>query len=307
MTKITISKIASISSGMTFRDRVENSVSGDCMVIQPKDIDKDTLEIQQTAHKIVSKFSVSQEKQLLSNGDILFAAKGNVNYAVTFKGEHKAVATALFFIIRLRPECGFLPDFVAWYLNQSPIQSELHGSKAGTSVSNVNLDSLKSLEIPQISISAQHRYLNIHRLWQDERETTLKILKMKETMYKNLALREITLPEPEPYSDVYADMYGYVHLSMNHKMKVTLREPILPKGSTTPTTEIIGLFINLHPKQRIFDITSTKKEGYLAAGEWEFLEFKNLNVWNDGPTTQLKHEKYINIIDHTIIAKIEVI
>ena len=297
-----------IRSGHSFRERVDNDPSGDCLVIQPKDISLDSSNL--AGRPQIVRSTDFSDKHILQPGDILFMAKGNKNYAWVFNLEAKAVATSLFFIIR--PDTTKVsPEYLAWYINQETIQGTLHAAKAGTSVTNISLQSLSELEIKVPSIYTQNKLVNLYRLWLVEKSKTMNLIDQKDRFYSNLVLAEIEREhEVPPHTDEYAQWIGYFMLSNHCTAQIKLKEHIILKGYDKPTDEIRALIIELVQFKREITYPDGAWESYPAAKEWRVFKFSfdNLRRWNDHSVPQEQKEKeLIDVIPHGLIQSITMI
>lgn len=307
--KLRINQIAhSIRTGHSFRERIENDPSGDCLAIQPKDISPSNTNLVGQPQKVRS--SDFPEKQLLQKGDVLLLAKGNRNYAWVFNLDEKAVTTSLFFVIR--PDTTKVnPEYLAWYINQETIQGALHAAKAGTSVTNLSISDLSELEIKIPSIYTQNQLVNLYKLWQVEKTKTLQLVEEKDRFYNNLVLAEIERErEVPPYTDDYAHWSGYLFLSNHCTANIKLKQHVPLKGYDKPTNEIRALIIDMVHYSRTIDKGAGATESYAAVKEWKVFKFNfdNLQKWNDGNITREEKEKdLVDVIPHSLIQSITMI
>lgn len=172
-------QIANIFSGYSFRDKVEDNPTGSVTVIQMKDLINHYSEIGLDLVKIASK-DIS-DKHLLRKGDVLFVSKGSNNFALVYDGTNKAIASSVFFVIRLK-HIEIDPYFLAWYINQENAQAYLHTGKEGTGVTNINKATLENLEVEIIPLEKQQHLLTVHELWKHEKEISLALLEKKDKL-----------------------------------------------------------------------------------------------------------------------------
>ena len=183
-----LKNIATISSGQTFRGRIENDRDGAVWVIQMKNLDDSYTSLMDVPH-LVKEDEVS-EKQLLEKGDILFLAKGNNNKAFVFNENHPAVAVSLFFVMR-PDKSKVIPEYLAWFLNNKNTQSKLHSMRAGAMVSNIKKPALESLKITLPSIKFQKLIAKIYKLSLKEQQLLLQ-LAMERENYVQSSLTSIS-------------------------------------------------------------------------------------------------------------------
>jgi len=180
-----LKNITNISSGQTFRKKVESDVNGQVWVIQMKDLNKSYTSIAQTPVS-VNEQDISQS-QLLENGDILFLAKGNNNKAFVFQESHPAVAVSLFFIFKT-DRGKLLPEYLAWFLNQKDTQNLLKSTREGSTVSSIKKVTLENLLIPLPSIEEQEYIAKIYSLHTKEEQLGLKLAEKRNNLIDTLLI-----------------------------------------------------------------------------------------------------------------------
>jgi restriction endonuclease S subunit len=164
--KTLIKNITTIQTGLFAKP----SGSGDLVYLQSKHFDEFG-QLQTVLHPDLKAESIS-EKHLLKEGDVLFAAKGNKNFATVFENHNEAaVASTSFFVIRITDK-KIVPHYLVWLLNSHSIQKELKGQALGTSIPSISKQVLENLEISVPSIDTQKIILQITEL--RNREKTLK-------------------------------------------------------------------------------------------------------------------------------------
>lgn len=174
-----LKELVEIFSGHTFRERIESVPDGNIKVIQMKDLSDDYFSIVSLPTTIKSnEFS---DKQLLKRGDVLFISKGTNNFALVFDEAYKAIASSVFFVLRLTSK-QIDPYFLAWFINQENAQAYLHVGKEGSGVTNINKATLENLEVELIPKEKQQQLLTVHQLWNHEREISLALLEKKDRL-----------------------------------------------------------------------------------------------------------------------------
>ena len=169
-----IKHIASIQTGIF----TKVSSQGKALYLQAKYYDQD-LEITGVIKPDIVLDGIA-EKHLLRKGDILFAAKGNRNFATCFAGlEYPAVASTSFFVIRVHEET-IAPEYLAWFLNQPNAMQFLKGKAKGTSIVSISKSSINDLEVSIPSIQKQRLILKIFQLRNREKALTSKIGRLLE-------------------------------------------------------------------------------------------------------------------------------
>jgi restriction endonuclease S subunit len=180
-----LSEIATISTGQTFRSRVENDKDGAVWVVQMKDLNTSYTSIDGQPH-LVTEDSVST-KQLLNKGDILFLAKGNHNKALVYHSDHPAVAVSLFFVIRIESS-EVLPDYLAWYINSQQGQNYLLSTRSGSIINSVKKSVMEQMEIEIPSLEKQQLIAQLYRLSCREKDLMQQLIEQKETLINSSLL-----------------------------------------------------------------------------------------------------------------------
>jgi restriction endonuclease S subunit len=129
--KIKLNEIADIEAGHPFRGAITESERGDCQVIQVRDIDSDgqinwagVIETQITGRK---------QPHCLTRGSIIFAARGTRNLATCMPDVDRSVVCAQhFFRVTLKHTNNVQPEFIAWQLNQAPLQRYFRQTAEGS-------------------------------------------------------------------------------------------------------------------------------------------------------------------------------
>ena len=177
MQKYCLNNISKIDSGKSFRHRIESIPNGECLVIQMKNISSDHSAIVGEPQSI-SLYGINHN-QLLNNGDILFMAKGNKNFATLYQSDHPAIAVSLFFIIR--PDRNkVLPEYLTWFLNSSKAQAYFGQRQLGTSIKNIRKDALAQLEVDVPDMNKQKQIAELNNLMRTEKYLTQEYLEKKE-------------------------------------------------------------------------------------------------------------------------------
>lgn len=116
---------------------------------------------------------------LLTDGDVLFSAKGARNFAAVFRESSlKCVASSSFFIIR--PTIDIIPEYLAWFINNPVNLQALKAEAKGSSIPSISIKSLGDLEIKIPDISTQKNIVNVHQLRLREKKLVSEIDSLKE-------------------------------------------------------------------------------------------------------------------------------
>lgn len=172
--KTTLEHIASISTGVFAKPVAE----GEIVYLQARHFDENGILISEL-HPDLKADEIS-DKHILKSGDVLFAAKGNKNFATVFEDQYpRSVASTSFFVIRLR-NSKILPDYFAWFMNSPKTQLFLKSTAIGSSIASISKAVLEKLEISVPNIQTQRIILKISRLRNKEKEIRQKIELLQE-------------------------------------------------------------------------------------------------------------------------------
>lgn len=170
--------ILDLFSGFSFRTKVQNDPRGDLHVIQMKNLEHNYSSIKPDLIKVASE-KISG-KFFLQKGDVLFIAKGSNNYALEYNLElKKAIAASAFFIIR-PDQTRVVPSYLAWYINQPPVQQYLKENMAGTYIPNINKGTIKGIMIALPTIEIQQKIVAVDNLRKRENLLMSQIMEKRE-------------------------------------------------------------------------------------------------------------------------------
>jgi len=138
------------------------------------------------------KLTDKHQKHLLQNNDVLFAAKGLNNFAVCYNNTiGQAVASSSFIIIRIAPEfkSRVVPEYIAWYINNSKQVTVFHKTKATTTIPSISIGQLSQLEIDIPDRAAQELILGVQQLRDKEKETIKRLTFLKDKLTQETLLK----------------------------------------------------------------------------------------------------------------------
>ena len=169
------SVLYSISSGFSFRNKIENDENGDLLVVQMKDLRDSYSVIGNNLTKVSSE--LVGRSYTLEKGDVLFIAKGSNNYSLEFNlNLPNVIASSAFFV--LRPDTATVaPGYLAWYLNQVDAQRYFKQNTAGTYIPNINIGTVENISIEIPSMEIQRKIVAMDQLRRRERLLHEEIVK----------------------------------------------------------------------------------------------------------------------------------
>jgi hypothetical protein len=175
-----------VRSGHPFRGSIEESVDGNAMAVQMKDVDSEC-GVNWTG---VMRTSLVGRKQpdWLKAGDVLFVSKGVRFYAVCIdEPPGPAVCSPHFFHLQVAPYMPLLPAFLAWQINQPPFQRQLQQAAEGSSQLSIRRPVLESLTLVVPSLADQHRIVALAELAHRERRALHQLIHNREQQLQALA------------------------------------------------------------------------------------------------------------------------
>lgn len=141
--------VATISSGLTARERLDPTTNG-VLAIQMGDLSIGS----QLQARGMGRVLSPHPRYLVSRGDVLLRSRGHatIAWAVPDDLPEPAVAVLPLFIIRPNTDT-YDPDFLAWWLNQPNAQAHLRRAAQGQSIQMVSKAALESvpLQLPPIA------------------------------------------------------------------------------------------------------------------------------------------------------------
>ena len=185
-TTFSLAELIHLQSGYPFRGSIEESVDGDALAVQMKDVDPE--------HGVnwsgVTRTSLAGRKHpdWLKAGDVLFVSKGARFYAVCIdEPPSAAVCSPHFFLLQVLPRAALLPAFLAWQINQPPFQRQLQQAAEGSSQLSIRRPVLESLTLSVPSLADQQRIVALADLARQERRTLHQLIHNREQQLQALA------------------------------------------------------------------------------------------------------------------------
>lgn len=189
MTQVTIQKLSELTEiaiGYQHRERVSHAEHGSHRLIQVKDVymrrpddfGADSIDDEYCGWRL----STSNLDRVtpkgdpfryeVTTGDILFVCRGSTNIAIPllpeyvrpFPNDWKELLPAyVFYILRPKPR-SVLPEYLAWFINQSPAQTYLNRQARGSLVQVLPKSVFEELEVALPAPEIQSQICAIERL-----------------------------------------------------------------------------------------------------------------------------------------------
>ncbi|MDD4490137.1 MAG: restriction endonuclease subunit S [Paludibacter sp.] len=185
--KTTLKHISSIQTGVFAKPNID----GDVVYLQAKHF-SETGQLNSLLHPDLMSDAVSV-KHLLNKGDVIFAAKGTKNFATVYNLDIPAVASTSFFVIRINENYkhSIIPEYLAWWMNQSFSQTFLKAQAIGTSIVSISKAVLEELEITIPVIHKQELILKINTLRNKEAALIKQLELLKEQQLQQQIINAI--------------------------------------------------------------------------------------------------------------------
>jgi len=179
-----------LSSGYSFRGKIQHIPEGEIRIIQLKDIINDYTAIGEEC--ILLSPEKIKSKYFLNNGDILFTAKGANNYALVFEpiDDKPTIASSALFVIKVDKKIAE-PHYITWYMNQSSVQNYFKTNEAGTYVTSINKTTIEEIPIMLPCLKVQKQIARIANLHLKEKQLVNDIIVLKDKLITNQLLNKL--------------------------------------------------------------------------------------------------------------------
>lgn len=172
---------------ITFGLYAKSSPTGTIPYLQISDFDKfGKLQIHSTSfvdNKDIEEKRIDIGKYFLQRGDILMPARGIKNTAYLIKEEMQAVASTLFFVIRIANQVPILPEFLCVYLNHPNTQNKIKSMvSSSVTVPTINKKDFLELSVPMVSLREQQKVISVYQLHQEEKAMLIQLVEKKEQL-----------------------------------------------------------------------------------------------------------------------------
>ena len=181
--------ISVIFAGHSIRSKIKPNPKGKESIVQMANISLDGVLDWKSVERIdLAAYTGSRGTRFLENGDIVFKARGNNHQAAVIRDcREKTVASPHLLIIRLNPDSGLLPEFVAWQINQFPLQQYFSNTIAARG--GVTKGMLSFVPIDCINLPEQRKALQEHEEWLRKKHEIQKKLEKHNAYSMDIAKR----------------------------------------------------------------------------------------------------------------------
>lgn len=157
---VAVADLATVRTGYPFRGPIAEVHSGGVLVAQMKDVDP-SAGLQWEA-VVRTELTGRKEPDWLQAGDILFVPRGQRFFASSIgPPPGLAVCGPHLVLLRLRPGAQVTSDFLAWQINQPPVQKQLRVAAEGTNQLSVRITEIEGLRLAVPPIEQQLRIVGL--------------------------------------------------------------------------------------------------------------------------------------------------
>ncbi len=187
--KTPLGNVSEIQVGYQSREAIRAHPNGSYWLIQARDFDKQHQV--QWSNLIQFTPSGNTSKYELKPGDVLFLAKGQENFAcLVNQSRPNTLAANTFYILRARPG-SILPDYLAWWLNQTSAQEWIRLNRSGSSLPFLSVSALSRIEVPIPGIEIQRKIGDLEMLRKKEADLLGLYLSKKSVLIQTVCLNAI--------------------------------------------------------------------------------------------------------------------
>jgi hypothetical protein len=179
--------LVAVRAGYSFRGQISESPRGNVIAVQLRDFQGTQVPDWSGAAR-TSLERTPSDREWLRSGDILFVFRGS-KFRALFLDQvpGPAVASTQFMLLRVRDHQQLLPAFLAWQLNQPPVQAQLDQSAAGTAQRSLRRGALEAVRIAVPSHELQRSTVELVRLASRERQALEELIRIREQQLNQIA------------------------------------------------------------------------------------------------------------------------
>ncbi|MDR2847788.1 MAG: restriction endonuclease subunit S [Bacteroidales bacterium] len=171
---VKIQDIAEIRSGVYFNDTPD----GEVYVLQVKDFDAKGQPV--CPLRPALELNDSVKKRFLSEGDLLFAAKGTTNFCAVYRNEPApAVVSSSFLVLKIIRTEDVMPEYLCWFLNRNDVLLYFRNKMAGSVMPSITKAMLEAYEVEMPPVAVQEKIVAVAALQQREHALYEKITELR--------------------------------------------------------------------------------------------------------------------------------
>ncbi len=189
MTEVALKTVASIQVGYQAKTRIKERARGTHRLIQSKDFDS----FHRLRSENLTTFFPERKPETYSvrRGDVLFQARGVVHFAYCIEDDLKdTLAAGSFYILRTKNE-NLLPQYLAWWLNQSKAQAYFQSQARGAGMSFISKSTLSRLQVQIPPLSVQKKVVKMLTLAKHEQFLLDRLSSLRSRLVKAVCIKAI--------------------------------------------------------------------------------------------------------------------
>ncbi len=187
-----LTEIADLRSGFTFRGKIEEVADGNAHVVQIKDVRQ--LQDEKGSDLICSGdlpciHWEGKDNAWIAPGTVLLPSRGGYfrSAVVSLDNAGLPVVASSQFILITPTSSLVIPEFLSWSLNRPRMQRYLGEiASQGSSIPMLSTATAKELKLEIPGLETQHRILRLNKLWEQEQQLTRALLKNREAMLQGM-------------------------------------------------------------------------------------------------------------------------
>jgi restriction endonuclease S subunit len=189
MIKNRLTELASIRTGFQTGGKLEETVYGDYMVVQTKDVNNDAIIDYNNLARIDIKNVAASH--LLQKGDLLFINRGRKSTTcIVSQNLPNLICTPHFFVIRINEDKDEIDrEFIAWQMNQKLAMNYFSKHQQGSSQVSVTKKALQNITLSIPNPDIQKQLVLMHRTFIDEKDTLSQLIENRKLQVESIAVK----------------------------------------------------------------------------------------------------------------------
>lgn len=180
-----LANFADIQGGHPFRGTIPADPNGNALALQIRDASPEGVTDWSTL--VRTSLDSFKDTAWLRTGDVVFAARGQNNYALCLDEiPTPTVCCQYFFLLRMKSDA-LLPAFLAWQMNRNPAQRYFAQHAEGSDQIGIRRGVLEALPIVVPSIEQQQRIADLDKAAHEERKVLRALIRNREQQLDALA------------------------------------------------------------------------------------------------------------------------
>lgn len=186
-----VAECAEVLPGFALKARAEHEPEGAYQVVMAKHLSDCMPYRYIDEHELRMTPAGSPENYRVQKGDVLFISRGVRNCAAVIESvPEKTIASATFYI--LRAHSPIVPAYLAWCLNQPPMQAQIGQIRTGAGTPIVQRNVLGDIQIPVPPVKEQKHIVELGALMAAELDIRKKLLEATEVYQRMVGQKIIT-------------------------------------------------------------------------------------------------------------------